>query len=132
MLRWFFPSLLVACLSLVGCGSSGVPFNDDSQDTEKFAVLIRQVVAESVADARKSSEPADQIRLISDAVRGGNKPVGQYGEIYQRLGVAANELTEACERADGPTPDLGKKLDELLAIAEELPGSSEVAAEPRL
>lgn len=123
---------LVVTLALTGCGGSGVPFNDDSKDTEKFAILIKQVVAESVADARKSKEPFDQIRLIADAVKGNNKPVGSHAEIYNRLGMAATELADACERADGPTPDMGKKLDELLAIADELPGTITVAVEPRL
>ena len=131
-LPWITRSFVLTLICLAGCGGSSVPFNDDSQDTEKFATLIKQVVAESVADARKSKEPADQIRLIADAVKGDNKPVGAYGEIYSRLGAAANELAEACERADGPTPDMSKKLDDLLAIADELPGSVTVDEEPRL
>lgn len=130
----YFHKLLLfvsaTCL-LSGCGSTELPYNDNSKDPELFAKTIKQVVVDSVADARKSREPYDQIRLISNSLTGTGQPVGDYGPVYDRLKAAAEQLVVACEQADGPTSDMKMKLDEIVAIANELPGDVDVAEEPR-
>jgi hypothetical protein len=128
--------ILILSMSLLhtiaGCGAPELPYNDNSKDPELFAKAIKQVVVESVADARKSREPFDQIRLISNSITGKGQPVGSYGPIYERLKAAAEQLADACEQADGPVPDMAKKLEELLAIANELPGDATAVEEPRI
>lgn len=128
--RTMILSLSLAC-AFTGCGSPELPYNDNSKDPELFAKTIKQVVIESVADARKSREPFDQIRLISNSITGKGQPVGSYGPVYDRIKAAAEQLAEACEQADGPTPDMAVKLDEILAIANELPGDVVLDEEPR-
>lgn len=124
--------LYVAFASLLsGCGGSELPFNDNSKDPELFARTIKQVVVDSVADARKSREPSDHIRPIADSITGTGQPFGDYGPIYDRLKTSAEQLAEACEQADGPTSDMKTKLDERLAIADELPGDVVLDEEPR-
>lgn len=129
--RWHPSVLLVA--AAIGCSaSSTLEYTDHSQDPERFARLVKQTVVEVVADARKSIEPYDEIRLIAQSVDGDNKPIGPYGDVYDRLRSLADELADACELADGPTADMNRKLDELLAIADELPGEFQPVEEPRL
>lgn len=126
--------LLLSGALVLGCGGrSSQPFTDNSQDPELLARNIKQLVVNEVSDARKSRDPYDHLRVIYTSIPepGARKPIGDYGDVYTRISTLAESLTEATERANGPTPDLQKKLDQLLAIADELPGDSQPSIEPR-
>lgn len=126
---------VIACFLLfgvVGCGGgSSVPYTDNSQDPEALARNIKELIVNSVADARTSKEPQDHLRNIVSAVSPGtNKPMGSYEGTYAQIRESAEQLMEACERANGPTSDLRVKLDELLKLADGLPGDFKPLVEP--
>ncbi len=122
-LRRSFCGLLLM-IGLVGCGPTELPYTDNSKDPAAFGNTIKQLVTDAVADARRSREPYDQIRLISNAINVDRQPVGEFAPVYEQLKSAADELADACESADGPVADMDKKLDDLLAMAERLPGET--------
>jgi hypothetical protein len=124
-------TVYLSILFLVGCGSGDLV--DHSRDPEMFAASVKQVVLQSAEDARESGEPADALwavvhELEPDELR--HRPTGAHGSIYEQLYSLANQIREACEAADGRTPDLNQRLDELVALADQLPG--DVTAAVRL
>jgi hypothetical protein len=127
---------LVFCLSVVmllGCGqSSQRPFTDHSRDPEAFALDVKQVVVDSVADARTSREPEDQVSNIVNMLDDlSGRPTGQYRDTYDQLLSLAREIRAACEAANGRPSDLETRLQELLALADQLPGHVTPAERPR-
>jgi hypothetical protein len=130
MLRLF--SLLLASLLLLGCGS-GKPFTDNSQDAELYAQDVKQIAYGAIAKARRSREPADQIRTLVREIeqQGPNRrPVGPHRPTYEALLAAAKPLMEECEKAaGGKAANLASRLDSLQKIAEKLPGKVQLSKE---
>lgn len=130
MLRTF--SLLLASLLLAGCGPRR-PFTDNSQDADLYAQDVKQMAYDAVAKAKRSREPADQIRtLVLEIERQetNRKPVGPHKAIYAELLAAAKPLLEDCEKAAGGKPaNLASRLDSLQKIAEKLPGKVQTSKE---
>ncbi len=118
-------ALCATIVLLLGCGQgNGVPYTDHSRDPEAFALTIKQMVLDAVEDARRSPEPAESVDGIVAAFDGRlhSLPVGDYRPIYEELLSVASELYEEAERIDGRPEDLDQRLDELAALAEQLPG----------
>lgn len=130
MIRLVFACVLT--LGLVGCGGgSSVPYTDNSQDAEALARNVKELIVNAVADARKSKEPQDHIaNVVAATAPKPGKPTGSFEGTYAQIHTAAEQLVEACERAGGPTPDLKQKLDELLKLADALPGDFQPLVEP--
>lgn len=127
---------LFLCLSVlifVGCGQSGQrPYTDHSRDPAAFALDVKQVVVNSVEDAKTSREPEDEISNIVDLLDDlSRQPTGDYRETYDQLLSLAREIHAACEAANGRPSDLSARLDDLLALADQLPGTVTPAARPR-
>jgi hypothetical protein len=127
---------LILCLSvlvLLGCGQSGQrPYTDHSRDPEAFALDVKQLVVNSVEDARTSREPEDEISNIVDLLDDLSRhPTGDYRETYDQLLSLAGDIRAACEAANGRPSDLATRLDELLALANQLPGTVTPVARPR-
>lgn len=127
---------LFLCLSVlifVGCGQSGQrPYTDHSRDPAAFALDVKQVVVNSVEDAKTSREPEDEISNIVDLLDDlSRQPTGDYRETYDQLLSLAREIHAACEAANGRPADLSARLNDLLALADQLPGTVTPAARPR-
>ena len=121
MSRWI---LCFSLLALAGCG--GEPVIDHSRDPEMFAIDVKELVATSVADARTSDEPADALWGIVDYLAElGRHPTGQHRNVYQQIHALASEIYADAQDVDGRPPDLDERLDELWALAEQLPGDVE-------
>lgn len=87
-----------------GCGGSEstVPFNDDSQDADKYASSVKQIVADEVAAAVRSAEPADQISTIVGLLENpDSRPSGPHESIYLEILAAAQKLNGECAAANG-------------------------------
>lgn len=113
---------------LIGCGSSELPFTDNSRDSLAFSKSIKELVLNTVERTKKSARPADAIRGIVLAVSELDAcPVGDHMEIYKRLHSAAAALLAECEK--GKPSNLEAKLEELAKIAEGLPGDLKVEKE---
>jgi len=120
---------LMAPLLLTGCGSSERPFTDNSKDADLYALDVKQIAFSTVTMAKRSREPADQIQILVGEIESqeaNNRPVGSYKPIYAELLAAAKPLLEDCKNANGKPANLAVRLDALKAIAEKLPGQTQV------
>ncbi|TVS19393.1 MAG: hypothetical protein EA424_08645 [Planctomycetaceae bacterium] len=119
--------LCLLVVVLVGCGSGEQrDYVDHSRDPEAFAQNVKQLVVDSAARARTSEEPEDYISGIVDLLEDlGGRPTGAYRETYDQLLSLSREIVSECEAADGQRPpNLDQRLDELTALADELPGDA--------
>lgn len=123
--------LLTAVMTCAGCGRTERPYTNHSQDPQAYALDVKTLVLDHVMIARKSREPADQVRLIVMELEDSPKrPVGEFNQTYAEMLTAAQSLLADCEQADGRPNGLEKRLDELAAMAESLPGSVNIRTEP--
>lgn len=121
MIRW---TVCVLMLVVLGCGGGDVV--DHSRDPGMFASTVKDLVHRSVEDARESDEPADALwavvhQLEPDELR--RRPTGNHLSVYQQLYTLASEIHQASEAVDGRPPNLEERLDELAALADQLPGA---------
>jgi hypothetical protein len=118
-------AVLLILLTNVGCGGgSTVPFTDDSQNAEKYAASVKQIVSDECAAAQTSSEPADQISTIVALLESpDNRPSGPHEAIYLEILAAAQKLNSECNAAQGRPEGLEQSLTDLKAIADKLPGT---------
>lgn len=132
MIRLTFCTAVLFCLGCGGGGSS-VPYTDHSRDPEAYAKTTKQMIFVVIEDAQVSKEPAESLEAIVDKFEGrmDKLPVGDYRSIYEEILALASELHQACEAADGPTPDLKARLANLREITEKLPGDVQVSTRPR-
>ncbi len=122
MSRW---TLCLAVLALIGCGGEAVV--DHSRDPQMFAEDIKELTAQSVAEARTSSEPADALfNLVDMLAELGSQPTGQHLSVYQDIRGLASEIYEDARAVDGRPDGLEERLDRLWALAEQLPGRVEI------
>ncbi len=122
-------TLAVLAVSCFGCGSAGtpVPFNDNSQDTDAYALSVKQSVMDQIAAAKTSSEPGDSISALVNLLEvPGNRPPGPHEPIYLEILAAAQKVTAECAAApNGKPKTLAQSLKDLTAIADKLPGTVE-------
>lgn len=126
-------AVLLIMLTNVGCGGaeSTVPFTDDSQDADKYALSVKQTVSDQVAAAMVSPEPADETStLVSLLEDPDNRPSGPHEAVYQEILAAAQKLTQECVAANGKPQGLAESLKALKAISDKLPGTV-VDSQPR-
>lgn len=126
MSRLMRHAVLLILLTASGCGGSEstVPFNDDSQDADKYAASVKQIVADEVAAAVRSDEPADQISTIVGLLENpDSRPSGPHESIYLEILAAAQKLNEECVKNSGKPKDLAESLKTLKAISDKLPGT---------
>lgn len=111
---------------MMGCGSTP-EFTDNSRDPIAFATTFKQMVVDTVADAKESREPADSLEALVSAIDGkidsGRVPVGDFKEVYRQILNSAKALVSECEESSNGKPaGLSNKLKELETLAEQLPG----------
>ena len=119
-------AVLLILLTASGCGGSEstVPFNDDSQDADKYAASVKQIVADEVVAAVRSAEPADQISTIVGLLENpDSRPSGSHESVDLEILAAAKKLNEECATANGKPKDLAESLKNLKAISDKLPGT---------
>ncbi len=119
-------TILLVLLTNIGCGGGGstVPFQDNSQDADKYAQSVKQTVSDQVAAAMSSPEPADETStLVSLLEDPDTRPSGPHEAIYLEILAAAQKLTSECNAAQGRPEGLEQSLTELKALADKLPGT---------
>ena len=122
MSRWM---LCLVALAWIGC--AGDPVVDHTRDPDMFAFDVKEVTADSVAQARVSDEPADALSGLVDILAELRaQPTGGHLSLYQEIGALATEIYEEAEALDGRPEGLEERLDQLWALAEQLPGDVEV------
>ncbi len=120
---------ITVCLLLLlfsaGCGTGDLV--DHSRDPDMFVAEVKEMVLQCTEDARHSEEPADALWAVvhdlnPDELR--HRPTGEHTSIYEQLHSLASEISSECEAVDGRTPDLNQRLDELVALTNQLPGDN--------
>jgi hypothetical protein len=51
-----------------------------------------------------------------------DRPVGEFRRVYDELRSRVEQLVRDCERAGGRAPNLSGRLDEVIKLAQTLPG----------
>jgi len=121
--------LLWSCA--IGCNSDTREFTDNSRDPEAFAGTVKQMVTDTIADARESKEPVDAfeslVNMFDGKLSGEQLPLGSYQEVYSEILEVSREWAKKCEAADGRPSDLKSGLDKLEQLAGKLPGEAKAA-----
>ncbi len=125
MYRTMQMPVLLVLLASFGCGGgSTVPFEDNSQDADKYALSVKQSASDQIAGAMSSPEPGDQISAIVSLLENpDNRPAGPHEAIYLEILAAAEKLTADCNAAQGRPDGLEESLTKLKALADKLPGT---------
>jgi nucleotide-binding universal stress UspA family protein len=118
-------AMVLVLLANFGCGGgSTVPFTDNSQDADKYALSVKQAVSDQVAGAMSSSEPADQIStLVTLLENPDNRPSGPHEAIYLEILDAAKDISIDLSATEGRPEGLEETLAKLKALADKLPGT---------
>jgi hypothetical protein len=92
----------------------------DAKDPAAYARSMKQDVQQFVQESKQNLRSVkDQAPLFLEKLEAyPSHPVGDNGPIYEELTKKCKELVEAASRSG----DVRKKLDELAAIANRLPG----------
>lgn len=118
---------LSLCLLLVcaGCGKTPErPFTDNSKDPQSYAADVKALIIDHVALAKKSKEPADEMQIVVNFLgERSSRPQGEFADTYAKLYDLAEQIHAACEAAGGKPSGLDQQLQELLTMAETLPGT---------
>ena len=115
----------LVALAWIGCAEG--PVVDHTRDPDMFALDVKEVTADSVAQARGSDEPAEELSGLVDMLADLRaQPTGEHLSLYQEIGALATEIYEEAQAVDGRPEDLEERLDQLWALAEQLPGDVDV------
>jgi len=114
---------LIALVVFPGCGSKAepIPAGDDLRNPDVYGSQIKSRAVAWLNQAKTHPDRAGSIalqlnELVEDYER---QPIGDHGAKYKGLRDGAIELKKL---ADNSSPEVGKKVDELLALANSLPG----------
>ncbi len=119
---------LMLATSIIGCGAGEIPYTDNSKDSGRFALDIKQMILSSAEDIKKSPQPADAIRVIVQSLSELDAcPTGEYLKTYQDLHVKASDLLAKSE--NGKPSDLTAKMKEIVDLANTLPGEVKIEKE---
>ena len=128
--RIMLACLLLALLSTLGCSRArGEKVQDDSRDPAAYACDVKTQVVELLGSAKR--DPASAKTSLSllvnflDDYR--SAPVGKHKQVYAELLNRSRELKQMYEQSAAPA-NVNAKIDEIVALAERLPG--EIAVEP--
>jgi hypothetical protein len=118
---------VTSAIALAGC-SPPKPKNLDSEDPGKYAQKIKSQVYSFVEEARRNPRSVSEqgAVLLEELDIYQKQPVGSHGSIYAQLLQSCQQLVEAAKTAGGKA-EVDKKLSEMKALADQLPG--EIRAE---
>jgi hypothetical protein len=112
-----------ALVLLCGCGKKNepIPAAEDLRNPDVYGSEIKSRAVALLNQAKGSPNRAGELALqVSELVEDYEKqPIGDHGAKYKGLRDGAAELKKL---ADNSSPEVGKKIDELLALANSLPG----------
>lgn len=112
-----------ALLVLCGCGKKHepIPTAEDLRNPDVYGAQIKSRAVAWLNQAKTFPDRAGSIALqLGELVEDYEKqPIGNHGAKYKGLRDGAAELKKL---ADNSSPEVGKKIDELLALANSLPG----------
>jgi hypothetical protein len=109
-------------LAVVGCSSKST-MKSEGEDPAEFARATKQQVLQFVKSAKENPKSAggDAEALLERLQVYTSRPVGDNQAVYEQLVKKCQELVNTAKRSPG-SGDVTKKLDELAALANKLPG----------
>jgi len=118
-----FQFLIVVVLAMsTGCESEP-PFVDNSVDPGAFALDVKEVILNHSSIARTSAEPADSVSVIEESVSNlDGSPTGDHRSTFEKILSTSKGLLKECQSSARNPPSLHAKLDELVKLAQTLPG----------
>jgi Txe/YoeB family toxin of Txe-Axe toxin-antitoxin module len=116
------PLVLSLALAVVGCSSKST-MKSEGQDPAEYARATKQQVLQFVKSAKENPKSArgDAEALLERLQVYTSRPVGDNQAIYEQLVKKCQDLISTAKRSPG-SGDVSKKLDELAALANKLPG----------
>jgi hypothetical protein len=130
-LRHFFGIAFAGAMLLLGCGRSELPYTDNSRDPLAYARDVKTLVVTAARQANGSKEPLDFLGPVLHELNRTDRPVGEFRSVYDELRKRVEQLIRDCERAGGRAPNLSGRLDEVIKLAQTLPGDGATPANPR-
>ncbi len=115
-------TMLTGVVLLSGCGRMELPYTDNSRDPMAYAQDIKTLVASAARRAKRAQEPADYLGPVALELQRTDRPVGDFRTTYNELRTRVDQLVRDCERAGGRAPNLSGRCDELIKLAQSLPG----------
>jgi hypothetical protein len=120
---WFvFTAVLIA--NACGCSGGGRSAKKvEGEDPAEYARATKQQVLRfvQVANENLRSAGGEAEALLERLQVYTSRPVGENKSIYEQLTQTCKELVDAAKRSPG-SADVKKKVDELTALANKLPG----------
>ena len=117
---FFLAAFAVALLS--GCGPKELPYTDNSLDPLAYARDVKILVATAARQAKGSAEPLDFLGPLLNELEKTDRPVGEFGAVYEDLRSRVKQLVLDCEKSGGKASNLRSQLDELVKVSQALPG----------
>ena len=118
----FFVAAFAVAASLSGCGPKELPYTDNSLDPLAYGRDVKILVATAARQAKGSTEPIDFLAPLLTELEKTDRPVGEFRAMYEDLRSRVKELVGDCEKSGGRAANLAGRLDELVKIAQALPG----------
>lgn len=116
--------LLFTLFFSAACGPKELPYTDNSQDPDAYARDVKTLVVNSARQARSSSEPLDLLTLVLSELKKSDRPVGKFRPTYDELRNSVEILVAEFERLGKRPANFAERLDELIKMAQALPGDS--------
>ena len=113
--------------TLAGCSPAEPPYVDSSQDPLAYSRDVKAQVQSAVRRAKSASEPLDHLDPLLTELKRTDRPLGDSRAIYDDLRQRVEQLVADCKSAGRAAPNLNARLDELLKVAQSLPGDSLLA-----
>jgi hypothetical protein len=117
-------ALALAIAVWAGCGPAEPPFTDNSQDPLAYARDVKAQILSAARQAKTSSEPVDFLDPVLVELKRTDRPLGDSRAVYDDLRTRVEQLVADCKRAGRAAPNLSGRLDELVRVAQTLPGES--------
>lgn len=119
-----FLTLSVCSFVLAGCTGSGpAPGHDDSRDPAAYAGEIKSQAVFLLGQAQRwPKQGAEHMSVLLEQFENQQSAaVGDNGPTYEKIQAGARELQATFQRS-APKQEIGTKVQELLNLANSLPG----------
>jgi len=134
--RTQFPVLfcLLACLTVslaAGCSCRGKrEFTDHSRDADAYARRIKVLILTQLPLAKTAKDEPESYTasIVNELQNYTSNPVGSHGDTYAQLLQQCKDLHGMLE-SGGDRKPANQKIDEIIEIANQLPGSVQIDRE---
>jgi len=113
----------IALLS-AGCGPAELPYTDNSQDPLAYARDVKVQIASAARHAKSSNEPLDYLAPVLQELKRTDRPLGDSRAIYADLLTRVEQLVADCTKSGRNAPNFSTRLDEIVNLAQSLPGDA--------